>query len=147
VFAGRVLEVVEEDLAHAGGDGAHLRVPEALGDTLARLLETLAHELAGEVHVQVVLEVDVHHRETEVRHGADLRHAGQAGHGRLDGVGDVGLDLLGRQALGHGEDLHEVGGDVGKGVHGQAGGGPCTGEHHEEAQHQHQQPVAQAEIY
>ena len=145
-LAGGVVQVVEEDQAHARGDGAHRRLAEALGDALARLHDALADQLPRQVDVHPVLEIDVDHRQAEVRDRADPGDAGQPGHGHLDGIGDVALHFLGGQALGLGEDLHQVRRDVGEGVDRQPGGGQPAGDHDQQGEHGQQQAVVQSEF-
>ena len=141
VRSGGVLEVVEEDQTHSGRDRPHLRIAEALGDLLARLLQALADELASEVDVDVILEVDVDHGEAEVGDRADVVDAGQPGHGDLDREGDVLLDLLGRQALGHREDLHQIGRHVRERVDRKLPVAEKAGGHHQHRQDQDQETV------
>ena len=109
VVARGVLEVVIQDQAHAGGDGPHFRLAKTLGDLLAGLLQAFVDQSAGEVDVQVVFEIDVDHRQAEVGDAADFLDAGKTRHRGLNRIGDVTLDLLWRQTLGDGEDLHQVG--------------------------------------
>jgi hypothetical protein len=77
-------------------DRAHHRLAEAFGDPLARFLEPLVQDLASEVDVDVVREVDVHDREAEVR---DRAMGGREPvHGGLDGVG-LSLDVPGEASI------------------------------------------------
>ena len=108
IFTGGVVEVVEEYLAHSGGDGPHLWIAETFGNLFPGFLEPFADQLSREIDVRYVIEVDVHHREPEVRNRAHLLNPGQTGHGHFDRIGDEFLDFLGSQALGDGENLDQV---------------------------------------
>ena len=146
VLPGGVFEVVEEHQPHAGRDRSQRRFAEPFRDLFPGLLEPFVDQLAGEVDIHSVFEVDVDDREAEVRNGTDVLDAGQAVHHRLDGIGDVGFDLLGGQALGDGEYLHQVGGDVGKGIDRKLPVAVVTAPHHHRSQDQHEQPVVQRQL-
>ncbi len=66
IGAGGVLEVIEEDLPHASGDRAHFGLSESGGDVVAGFVEAFSDELATEVDIHAVFEVDVYDREPEV---------------------------------------------------------------------------------
>ena len=66
IGSGGVLEVIEEDLPHAGGDGAHFGLSESGGDIFAGFVEAFPHQLATEVDVHAVLEIHIYDREPEV---------------------------------------------------------------------------------
>ena len=91
-------------------------IRDALRDAEPVARRTFADDLAGEVNVDVVLEIDIDDGETEVGDRTDLFDPGKPVHRHLHREGDVLLDLLGSEALGDGEDLYEVRGDVGEGV-------------------------------
>ena len=108
-----------EDLAEAGGDRPH-RGLDAGRQLLARLLEALVDELAGEVDVRAVLEDDRDLRQAVARERARVVESRQAGHRGLDREGDALLDFERRVAGRLGVDLHLDVGDVRHGVDRQA---------------------------
>ena len=105
VLAGGVFEIVEQHQAHAGRNRPQRGFAKALRDLFPGLLESFVDQLAGKVDVYSVGKIDIDDREAEVGHGADVLDARQAVHHRLDGIGDVGFDFFGSQALGDGEYL------------------------------------------
>ena len=104
------------DLAQSGGDGAYLRTAEAIGNLVLHLLYLLVYQLPGLVGAHALAKDDGDHRQAEARHRPDVFHAGQVGHSQFDGVSDILFDIGRREVLGHGDDLHLVVGDIGRGV-------------------------------
>ena len=114
--AGFRLHDVREDLAEAGGDGAHCRREtrrEAVFDTG----ETLIDELARKVNVGPVREYDRDLGEAVAREGACVLHARQAAHGCLHREGHALLDFERGEAGCLDVDLHLDVRDVGHGVY------------------------------
>ena len=60
-------EVVQEDLAEAGGDRPQLRRLVQRGQVGRGLVQPLGHDLARKIHVDVVVEVDIDHRQSAAR--------------------------------------------------------------------------------
>ena len=144
--AGRVVKVIEQHEAHAGGDRPHPGLAEALRNLLPRLLQPLVDELAREVDVQLVLEIDVDDRQAEVGHRSDRLDARQAVHRRLHRVGDEFLDLLGREPLGDREDLDKVRRDVREGVDRQASIAEPACADDQDGQDDQQETVSETEL-
>ena len=107
VLSAGVLQHVEQNLAESCSDGAHHRLAKAVGNSLPGHLQPFPHQLAGEVNIGAVLEVDIDHRQAEVGDRPHMIQLRQAIHGAFDGVGDVFLHLLRRQAFGFHKDLHQ----------------------------------------
>ena len=144
---GLIFYIVEKDQAHTSGYRPHPGRAESIGDLLPGLLEALIDELTGEVYVHVVPEVDVHHRESEIRYGPHLLHSGQTVHGHLHRIGDVLLYLLRGQPLGLGEDLDQVRGDVWKCVHRKGAIAMDTRCRHQQSHEQDHQRIFRTESY
>ncbi len=80
-------EAVIHDDAEPRGNRSHLWRAEPLGDGLAGFAEAFADDLPGKIDVCAVLEIDVDDGQAEIRGGTDLLDLRQAGHGRLDRIG------------------------------------------------------------
>ncbi len=130
-LAGLVFQIVKQHQPHARGNRPHLGFAKPLGNLFARFLQALAHQLAREVDVHAVFEVDIDHRQTEVGDGANIVYARQPIHGNLNGVRHIGFDLFRSQSFRDGKYLHEIGGYIGEGVHGQLAIAIIPSAHHQ----------------
>ena len=115
----RRLQVELVDLAEARRHRRQLGAAVAGGDVGLGQLEALGDQLAREPDVGVVVEHDGDRGDRGAADRADLGHAGQTVHRRLDGIGEVLLDLDGREPRGAGEDGDLRVGDVGHGIDGE----------------------------
>ena len=139
----RLIDEAEiHDDAKASGDWAHFRRAETCRDRVGGFAETLADHLTGEINIRAVLEIDIDHGEPEIGGRAHLPDLWQAGHGGLDGEGDITLDLLRREALGFGENLNERGGRIGEGIDRKAAEGKQATERHGDDGNRRQQASA-----
>ena len=139
------LDGEHENLAEAGGEGAHRGI-EAGRELCTQRLETLGDELAGEVNVRAVFEDDGDLGETVAGEGARVVEFGQAGHRGLDGEGHALFGFERRVAGGLGVDLDLDVGDVGDGVDGQALKVDYAERGDAEGGEQHQPTVADGEL-
>ena len=116
--AGVIQSEVEND-AQARRYGSHLWVTKPVRNVAARLSETFTDDLAGKIDVRPIFEIDVDHGQAEIRDRAHALEFREAGHGRLNRIGDIAFDLLRGEAFGFGKDLDQGGRHVRKGIHGQ----------------------------
>ena len=105
------LDGPEEDLAKPRGDRSHGRL-DARRQAALDLLDALGNELSREIDIGAVLEDDRHLRQAIARNGPGLFQPRQAGHNRLDQVGDALLGLERRVPGRFGVDLDLHVGDV-----------------------------------
>ena len=129
---------VVEHFAQAGGDGAHLRPGDSLGQ-LDRA-QAFGQQLPGEVDIYVVFEDHHHLRQPELGNRPQLLQSGKAADDLFDGEGNLPLHFLGSQGRSHRVYLDHHGGGVGKGVDVQVlkrphprGGGQAHHQQHQSA--------------
>ena len=138
------IDRVHEDLAHAGGNGTHLRFQ--VGRQLRfHLLDTLGHLLPGEVQIGAVLE---HHRDLRqpvARDRAGVVQARQAGQRGLDREGHALLGLQRRVTRELRVDLHLDVGNVRRGIDRQVGEAPHAQGNESQGERQHQPAVPDGE--
>ena len=82
--------------------------PNPSGIASPCLVESFTYQLAAEVYVHPVLEIDIYYRETEVRYRPDILNPGKSVHSHFHGISDEFLDLFGRKAFGYREHLHQI---------------------------------------
>ena len=75
VFVGQ--QHVLEHHAQPRGVDPHLGRADAVGNVLTRGLQSLEHQLPGEVDIGAVLEDDRHHGQARFGNRADFRNVGQ----------------------------------------------------------------------
>ena len=131
------LHDVHEDLAHAGGNGPHLRFDPG-GQLRPGLGDALADLLAGEVQVGAVLEHHRHLRQPVARQRAGVVQPGQAGQRGFQREGHPLFGLQWREARRHGIHLHLHVGDVGGDVDRQLAEAPDAHRDQRQGQGQHQ---------
>ena len=110
-------QIVYENLPEPRGYGAQRGRFIHFGQFRHCRGKPFTHKLSGKIDIHIVLEIDVHHSQAEGGGALDLRHTGQAVHGRLNGIGNQTLHLFGGHAMGLGKDGHHNGRYVGKGLH------------------------------
>ena len=135
---------VHEDLAHAGGDGAHLRF-QSRGQLRLDLLQALGHLLAREVQVGAVLEHHGHLRQPVARDRARVVQSRQSRQGRLDRERHPLFGLQWRVPVHLRVDLHLHVGDVGRDVDGQPAEAPAADGDQRDRQRQHQPAMGDGE--
>jgi hypothetical protein len=132
--------------ARARKSSAQRRFAIAFGHARLGFEHLLADQAAGEVDVDVVLEIDADEGQPEQRHGADFLDAGQAGHGRFDREGQQLLDVLGGEARRLGIDVDLDRRHIRKGIHRHGAERLHAEDHDEQESHQDQDLVAQRNI-
>ncbi len=110
----------EEDLAHDRGHRREDRSVRAGRQRRLRELQLLRDDLARLVDVGAPLELDPDDRDADPARGPNPADAGRAVQRRLDGEGDLALDLLRRHPVRLGDHRHGGCGEVGEDVHGHA---------------------------
>ncbi|MNQ43726.1 hypothetical protein D3C85_574660 [compost metagenome] len=115
-----VIDRPHQDFAEPRGDRGQVRLA-ALRQAFARLSHPFRHLLAGEIDVGLVGEDDRDLAEAVAAQRPRALQAGDAGHRGFQRIGDLPLDLLGRQGRGDRGDLHLPVGDVRHGVDRQPG--------------------------
>ena len=96
---------------------AEHRLAVALGQAALDVLQLLADQSAGEIDVDVVLEVDGDIRQAEQGNRSHFLDRWEAGHAALDGGGEQLLDVFGRKAWRLGVDADLDRGHVRKRIH------------------------------
>ena len=108
----RAAQTHEKDFAHQRGDRREKRFDTGR-QRAANALKALLHELAGAVDVRTPAKLGVHQREADVGIGAQPGETSHTHERPLNGNGDIGLNLLGRQTRRFGKNddggLGEVG--------------------------------------
>src|SRR5690606_2271342 len=117
------IQDVSIDFPQPGGYGPHFGGPETLEDLFGVGLYLCGHELTGEVGPHAVLEDDRHHGKSKFGNRTDFLDPREVGHFQLDRIGDELFHVLGGQAVGGGDHLHLVVGDVGDRPNGDPGQG------------------------
>ncbi|MNJ34997.1 hypothetical protein D3C77_297250 [compost metagenome] len=117
---GLVVDRPHQDFAKARRDRRQRRL-DALRHGFPRLGQSLGHLLTCEIDVRLVSEDDRDLAEAVAAQRPGRGQAGNAGHGGLDRIGDLALDLFGREGRRDGGDLHLPVSDVRHGVDGK----PC----------------------
>ena len=135
------LELV--DLAHARGDGAHLRIAHTGRNVFPGLLEPLVDQVASPVDVRAFLEGDGYGREPEPADGANLGDARQPAHRVLDGERDELLDFYRAERRRRRQHLYLNVGEVGHRVQGQARDGDEADAHQHDRQEHHDEPITE----
>ena len=102
-----VIDEIEEYLPKTRRDRSHLGIAEPCWNLISCDLNTFADQLAREINVGSVLEIYIDHGEPEIGDRSHLLQSRQAGHGDLDRISHVTLDLFRREALSLGEDLYQ----------------------------------------
>ncbi len=139
------LEQIVIDFAHAAGDRAQLGLVHAgligqFGDG-----EPLADQLAGAENVEAILKNRVDLRQAELGNRSDFGQPWQPADDLFDRVGDLHLDLFGRECRHQRVDLHHHRTGVGKGVDRQAGQREHPRNDQRSGQQQHDGPMFEAE--
>ena len=108
-------------LTQAGGVGAHFRGADAVGNIFPCGLQSLEHQLAGEIDIGAFLEHHGDDGQAGLGDGTHLGHLRQCIHHCLDGIGDQLLHFFRCQAFGFGVHLYLDVGHVREGIQFQVG--------------------------
>ena len=143
--AGFALQADQHDLAHDGTDRPHGR-RDAAGEFFRGELQALLHELARAVDVHAPVKLDIEHRQPDARGGAHPFHAGRTVKRGLHWQVDQGLDLLGCEASGLGENVDGRAVQIGEHVDRQLKDDVAAVDEQQRARRQHEEAVAQGKF-
>ena len=142
LVAGCIVHHVVVNFAEASRDRRKFG-RDVLGQVVDRVLQALAHELAGAIDVRSFLKDQRNLRQPELGKRPKLGHSRNAEHLDFQRIGDQFLDFLRRETFDLGVDLDLDVRDVGNGIDGKTGSRPKTGNHEARSGEQDKDSLAQ----